>query len=269
MKASGKNIRSCALSESPSYLLEQMRDRSPLVRIKALESITDIEYPYALDALIRGLSDKSSDVRVTAAEILGRLRSKKGVAPLLTGLADSNSEVRMRAAESLGLIVEDGKCPRALLKVLKDADELVRTNAAEALGMIGDRKALPALRKAVNDPSPLVRSYVAEAIGKLGDVRDIGRLNEELKKEISERVKVGLYQALHILGQRDALQNLLTLIESSDYRVRCATANTLSAIHIDRADTPLILRTLRKALRKEPTVAARSSIRSSLRAISQ
>lgn len=269
MKSLGENKQHPASTRKLSQLLKQLEDREASVRVSALESLASIDHPSVFNAMVRALSDRNPTVRVTAAEGLGELKDKEGVPHLLDKLTDSNYEVRMRAAESLGILLKGGNSPRPLVKLLQDTDELVRITAAEVLGVIGDQRALPKLRKAIHDPSPLVRGYVAEAIGKLGDERDTVRLEKELKKETSETAKVGIYQALYTLGRPQFLQDLLSLLQSKNYKVRCATANTLSAIHINKSETPVILNVLRKALRQEPTVAARSSIRSSLRAIKQ
>ena len=265
MKASAPHKRPRSSMKELPDLLRQAENGNSLARAEALESLSGIEHPSVLQAMVKGLSDRAPIVRVTAAESLGTLRNKKGASHLLSKLKDSNGEVRMRAAESLGTLLEDGNSPRPLIKLLQDTDELVKIAAAEALGRIGDRKALPALRKAINDPSPLVRSYVAEAVGKLGSGRDVERLEKLSEKETSGAAKVGLYQALYMLGRRAVLNNLVELLQSDDYKVRCATANTLCILGADGSDASLILRSMRKALRKEQTVAARSSLRSSLR----
>lgn len=251
-------------------LLHQLKQRRARDRVRALEALTKLSHPAAVQQIIKALSDKSPLVRSSAAEQLGMIGKKEAIKPLLRRLADSNSYVRSIAARSLGdLLVDQKSSPPALIKRLKDADELVRIDTAESLGAIGDRRSLPALWKAIHDASPLVRSYIAEAIGELGDKKDVAKLEKELKKETSETAKVGFYHALYLLGQHNILQDLLMLLQSSDYRVRSAAANTLSTIHSNKSETPVILNALRKALRQEPTVAARSSIRSSLRAIKQ
>lgn len=252
-----------------SQLSQKLKDKKPLVRIKALEALVEVKHPNAFQEIVSALSDRNSTIRVTAAEGLGALKNKQGVAPLISKLTDRNYEVRMRASESLGILLAGRKSPPALIERLQDTDELVRIAAAESLRLIGDRKALPALWRAIHDRSPIVRSYVAAAIGRLGNKKDAARLEKELKHETSEVAKVGICEAIYLLGQREVLKDLLVLLQSTDYRVRCATANALYEIKADETDAKIILRALRKVLRNEPTIAAKSSIRSSLRCISQ
>lgn len=268
MKSTREN-RDRSNARNVSQLLKQLEQRDVLARVTALEALTKIEHPSVFEAMIKALSDKNPTVRVTAAESLGTLNYNEAVNPLINKLSDSNGEVRMRAAESLGLLLGGRSSPRPLIKSLRDTDKLVRIAAAEALAKVGDGKALPALGKAMHDRSPLVRSYVAEAIGKLGGKRDIAELQKHLKDETSQRARVGSYYALYLLGQRGILQELLKLLQSSDYKVRAATANALSEIPASESESKQILRSLRRALKQEPTVGARSSIRSSLHDVSK
>lgn len=251
-----------------SNLLGQLKEKGALARVHALESMVSIDHPSVFPEIVKALSDRNPNVRSTAADCLGALGNKEGVVPLISKLSDHSVEVRMRAAESLGdLLADEKNSPSALIKGLQDPNELVRIAVAESLGAIGDRRALPALWKAIHDASPLVRSYIAAAIGELGDKEDVAKLEKELKKETSETAKIGFYSALYMLGQYDVLEEILRLLQSNDYRVRCATASTLSEVIADKSNAPLILRTLRKSLRQEPTIAAKSSIRSSIRSI--
>ena len=156
-----------------------------------------------------------------------------------------------------------------LVKGLRDADELVRIEVCEALANIGDPQAIPALRKALRDTSPLVRSYAAAAIGVLGSKNDIPTLETQLRNEFSDAAKVGLYHGLFKLGKLDMLVGLSGLLQSSDYRVRCAVANTLCEVVADQDSARIILPELRKALSLESTVAAQEAIENSLTVLRQ
>jgi len=174
----------------------------------------------------------------------------------------------MRAAESFGVqLFGSKKSPQALVKKLQDPNELVRIEVVESLGAIGDRKVLSKLWKAMSDRSPLVRSYVAGAIGELGSKEDIRKLERNIKKERSPTAKLGYYQALYRLGKRDVFEKILSLLESRDYRLRCATANTLMACIVDASNSDIALSALRKALKAEPTIAAKSTFQACIRSI--
>ena len=220
--------------------------------------------------LLHALQDKSPSVRATAAEFLGELNDAAAIAPLIKTLSDCDSEVRMSATSSLGTLLTGSKSPRQLIRMLEDPNVLVRIEAAESLAAVGDRKALPALWRAINDRSPLVRSYVAGSIGAFGRARDIPKLEQRLKSERSDTVKVGIYQALYELGRKDMLLSLISLLlESDDYRVRIATAKILGEVVLHESNAPTILDALRRALKQEETIAGRSAIRSSLKIVRQ
>lgn len=235
-------------------------------RVRALERLAKTGEPGAVKNLLRALQDKSPAVRAAAVEYLGDLNAKEAIAPLITALDDRDSEVRWSAISSLGTLLIGSRSPRQLIQMLKDPNVLVRIEAAEAMGAIGDHKVLPALRRAMDDRSPLVRSYVAGAIGAFGREKDIPELERRLKNEKSDTAKVGIYQALYELGRHDMLRPLiLLLLESSDYRVRIATAKILSQVVLDKSNAPTILDALRRSLKQEQTIAGKSAIRSSLR----
>ena len=109
-----------------SRLLQSLKAKRIVDRVKALESLAESDDRRAIRALIEELSARSPLVRSVAAEQLGRMAKKEAVAPLIKKLADSNSEVRMMAARSLGNLLRGQASPRALLSRLTDADELVR-----------------------------------------------------------------------------------------------------------------------------------------------
>ena len=172
----------------------------------------------------------------------------------------------MTAAEAFGALSKRGKSPKQLIDLLKDKNELVRVAAVESLGLTGDRRALPRVREALYDKSPLVRSYAADAVGKLGSKKDIRFLIDLQQTEKHELARIGLAKALYDLGKRDVLQELLNyLSKGKNYRARCAAANVLSELRLNKPERETTINALRRALRREPTVATRSSIRSSLR----
>jgi HEAT repeat protein len=199
---------------------------------------------------------------------LGLLNRTEGLVPLLRAVSDRNAEVRMRATESIGALLRGSNLPaEAIVKRLQDQDELVRVAAAETLAEIGDRSAIGSLRNAMADRSPLVRSYVAIAIGTLGDKSDVKLLQRHLNAERSERAQVGLLSALYQLGLPRALNRLIRLLESSDYQVRCAVANSLDSLELRAVDVGVITSSLSRSLKLETTPAARSSIGSAIKSL--
>lgn len=195
------------------------------------------------------------------------MKKQQEINGLIKRLTSRTGEERMNAVRAMGVLLIGKTASEALFKALRDKDELVRIETAEALGIIGDRHALPVLWNALNDRSPLVRRYSAIAIGNLGVKADAARLSMKYRQDRSSISRVGYLQALYVLGKRDALQRLLYLLEHRDYRIRCAAAHALECCSANSADAATAIESLRSRLKCESTIAARSSIRSSLRTI--
>ena len=192
----------------------------------------------------------------------------QGVSEITPLLSDPNAEVRMCAAEAFATLPIGTKVPKQLIDLLNDRNELVRVAAAESLGELRCRRSLPALRRALHDRSPLVRAYAAQALGQIGDKRNLDLIRQSLETERNEIARVGAFQGLYELGDRTAFDDLLLMLtNASDYRARCATANGLAALPLHHSDKLTATKFLRRALRSETTVAARSSIRSSLKTL--
>jgi HEAT repeat protein len=249
----------------PEKLLKKLKDPSPRVRSKALQELTDTNYRGSQNIAIGALNDRSPMVRATALESLTCIGNETALPDVVKLLSDPNAEVRMMAAEAFGALSKPGKSPKTLISLLEDKDELVRVAAAESLGLIGDRRALPKVREALYDKSALVRSYAAPAVGQLGSRKDRRLLTSMLRTEKDEIARVGFLTGLYGLGERESLTELLNLMsKANDYRARCAAANTLAELRLTKTERRIVIDALRRALRREPTVASRSSIRSTL-----
>ena len=244
--------------------LHRSKPASSLERANALERLPKNHEKDNLRKLLNALTDTSPLVRVAAVEGLGTLRKTEALSHLAASLGDANAEVRMRAAEGIGLIIKSGRSPSALVKSLEDPDELVRIAVVISLGRIRDVKTLPALRKVISDKSALVRRYVSVAVAKFGRSEDVRKLQRALNRERSETARLGYYQALYLLGKKDLLFEMLKLLTSKDYRIRCAAAHTLSEIPVDRFQRQLVVAAIHERYRAEETVAAKSSFRTAL-----
>lgn len=233
-------------------------------RIGILEKLRETNSFELKEVLPKSLKDQSPTVRGFAVEMIGDLGLSGMAKNLLPMLKDADSEVRMLAIESIGKL-EDGKLYVAdIAKCLKDESELVRISAAEVLGEIGNPAALDNLESSLSDKSGLVRSYVAEAIGSIGQSESISMLEKHLSEELDENARIGFYVALHNLNKKDYLGNLIDLLKNNDYRIRCAVANSFSILDLTSEESSRVINTLTQALNKEKTIAARSSIESTL-----
>lgn len=233
-------------------------------RISILEKLKNANTLELQRSLAGALKDKSPTVRGFVVEVIGEKKIDKMLVDLLPMLKDSDSEVRMLAIESIGKLADGKLYADNIVESLKDKSELVRIAAAEILGELGSPIVLDNLKVALNDKSELVRSYAAEAIGSIGQQESIETLEAYLLNEDNENAKVGFYVGLYKLNKKDVLEKLLSLFESKDYRVRCATANSLSILNLTSSEISQVISVLKQALDKEKTVAARSSIENTL-----
>lgn len=128
---------------------------------------------------------------------------------------------------------------------------------------------MPVLRRTLNDRSPFVRRYVAIAIGKFGIEDDIGRLSAQCRRDRNPISRVGYWEALYILGKQGSLPKLLAFLKHKDYRIRCASAHALESTSCSGSDSAVAIQVLKERSRYETTVAAQSSIQSSLRALKE
>lgn len=215
------------------------------------------------------LQDSDPTERAFAAEALASSADPRAVSWLGSALADRDSEVRFRSAEALGLLLSGkSRVPLALLAATRDRTELVRIAAVEAIGRARVASARPVLWAALSDRSPLVRRFAAIAIGQFASPRDTEKLIRRMRTERSSTAKTGYYEALYRLGRREYLEKMLELVNHRDYRIRCAVANSVADLALSSAGRRAVLPVFRKALRTETTAAARSSLRSAIRAVS-
>jgi len=253
---------------APNKSSIQLGASNARLRAEALQSVS-ADFARLYEVIAQALSDRSPIVRITAIEVLPNCGEKSALSIIVKGLNDPNSEVRMRAAEALGILSSNGTIPKSLIGLLSDKDVLVRVAAAESLGLVGNPRAVPALRHSLHDKSSLVRRYVAGAIGKIGDKQDVDLLKTTLNREQDDIARIGILEALYVLGEQKILPALLTMLtEPKDYRARCAAANALAQLSLNGSDKQTAVKSLRRALRSERTVATRSSIKTSLAMLS-
>jgi HEAT repeat protein len=238
--------------------------RSVLLEIRSLHSRLDRRAVLRLTELLR---NGDAAVREAAATEM-RFRTQGPVKEALqSALRDRSPLVRRAAAESLGVNCRGSRrAPSMLIRLLRDPHPIVRLEATESLGYIGDRRVLPKIWAAARGGHPLVRSYAAAAIGGLGRGPDRHRLERALKTESSNTARIGFYDALYRLGDKDRLFDIVALLRTQDYRVRCAAARTLSHF-VNRTNRGLILSALRLALASDHSMPAKEAFREGLRKI--
>lgn len=245
-------------------LVDNIKSQNVEMRIKSvydLRAVKDKSFKI-LDFLLK---DRSYRVRSAVLEVLTEMCAKQATDKLIVALKDKHYQVRYIAAESLG-IIKSKKAVPFLIESLNDKDEVVRLNSAESLGYIKDSRAIPALINSLNDPDDLVRAYAAESLGLIADKKAIPVLLSRFKNEKKSSVKLRIHEALYLLGDKSKLKSIISILNDTDYRVRCAAAHILSEL-TDTGNFNLIHTALLERYNKEETIAVKSSITGSMKEI--
>ncbi|MBI4743384.1 MAG: HEAT repeat domain-containing protein [Actinobacteria bacterium] len=240
-------------------------------KIKRIKELEADETKDALDELLGFVEDNDLAVKLTAIESLSFFDAFPRAKNVLIKLTkDVDEEVRYYAVESLESF-SGNDVGNAIISKLRDSDELVRIIAAEVLGSLKFKKAIPYLVKVLSDKSEIVRRYSAEAIGMMGNKDLISVLEDKLKKETRNLARLGFYTGLYMLGEKHYFDSILNMLKVKYYRVRCAASNILVYLadedFIDLTNEyniVKIIESLNKALSREKTIAAKSSITNAL-----
>ncbi|MGV3724072.1 MAG: HEAT repeat domain-containing protein, partial [Actinomycetota bacterium] len=95
-----------------SKLREQLRQRSPAARVRAINALGRLRTPEAVDLLCSALSDPDTEVRMEAADTLAKLGAASAVDALCRALTHRDRYTRIAAAEALGAIGDPRAVPR-------------------------------------------------------------------------------------------------------------------------------------------------------------
>lgn len=139
-------------------------------RLEGIEELGRVENDKkALDYILQAVNDPDPRVRVKAIDTLGDMQAKDAT-PLLVQqlfLRDTDLPTKRRILAALGKIGD----PRAVGPISdflsRNLDPSVRGNAIFALGDIGDRTALAPLEKLAQGGDPTLRPLAQEAIRKI------------------------------------------------------------------------------------------------------
>ncbi|URZ15670.1 HEAT repeat domain-containing protein [Clostridium felsineum] len=178
---------------------------------------------------------------------------------------DDEYEVRVKVAEIL-VLSNDVEGDNILIKLLKDKEELVRVNACDSLCTSFSKDVIYHLKdKLLKDKSNLVKGY---AILSLVDIftRQDSNLGEHieffkqvLKKQETQWVRINIYKALYMLGDKVYLDMLVQELGNRYYRNRCAVVNILSEI-ASKGNYRIIEKALAERLKIEKSFAVKGGI---------
>lgn len=201
--------------------------------------------------LIAGLKSDNRAIRLSAAEVLGEIGDQRAVDPLIESLNDENNSVRNSAAVSLGKL-KDKRAIKPLLAILRDTDEQAQNNTTSALGELSDEEvqasAIIALGNLRNKKviRPILkfltfrnRNLMEAAVLALGELQARVAV-EALLKILNNHDKTNLARhfaavALGKIGDKRALNPLISALSDDDVVIRIAAADGLGQLRDNRA----------------------------------
>jgi len=235
-------------------------DGDKLVRVWAVQTLTEIGGPQVVEPLSKALDDPFFWVRLQAVLGLGRLNPELLPVERLRPLCDDPSPpVAMDAAAVLyahgekdmkerllkafsdpdyhlarhfAVVAETLKAPplnELLLGLLEHRSPAVRMRAAQAVGRLGLTQAVSRLMGLLSDPEVPVRAAAVQALGEVGYHRAVGEL-ERLAGTGEGQLKVAAVTALGKLGNPAVLATLRRALVDEDPTVRLAAAQALGHI---------------------------------------
>lgn len=230
-------------------------------RTKAVMSLPMGEKAAIAEAVRGYLADRSPRVRSAALDVIKDENLRELEPQVVLSLSDRSSSVRYSAIECLGSFHEEESVAATwLYALLDDPSFLVRIATLESLDQIGDKNALPLIAPRLHDEEALVRAYAAGAIAQLDGKKYASEIERALETETDDNARVGFADALFLMGDQKQFPELLKLLSSSDYRVRSASANALSAAELTPVQVRSALEAVSHAARNALFKADRSTM---------
>ena len=252
--------------EAIPELIVLLKDKHSRVCLEAASSLCNIQAKEAIPELIALLKDENYVVRFEAAYALGRLQAIEAIPELIALLKDENEEVGVRsaAAYALGDINAKEILPEliALLKyknensryavstlvrlqakevvpelitMLKDKHSGVRIFAVSSLRRLQAKEAIPELIALLKDEDFDVRRAVVSTLGHLKATKEaLPELMSMLKDKNEDfDVRRAVVSTLGHLKAKEAIPELIALLEDNDWRVRSSATSVLGQYDLD------------------------------------
>ncbi len=146
---------------------------------------------------------------------------------------DKESMIRLQVAELLADYPEELRAQKVLLSLTNDKHHLVRTEACDSLGSFPKEEVATQLKiKSENDKHYLVRGYAILSL--VDNALELKKLSEDTVSFLEQKlafekklfVKLCCYQGLYMLGHKVYLENIVRLIKSRSYNLRCSVINS-------------------------------------------
>ena len=241
--------------EAVPYLVGKLGTRDARERHTLERVLSQIKGP-AVEPLIEALKTDDPYTLRLGIRILGLIGDKRALPSLLEFSSYPGWRVRSVVAFALGRIGAREATPW-LISALGDSVDLVRKSAAVSLGELNDPRATNPLLKGLSDPFYGVRYSAARALSKLGEA-----VVDSLLAILQE--PLGRYYAIEVLGElgdKRALNSLISLLQDEDWAIRAFVAQAIGEIGGGEAKEalslakrrerhPFVLRKIREGLQR-------------------
>jgi HEAT repeat protein len=231
--------------------LEQyLADPAVEVRRESVKAIVDIGTQYSLGPLVKALGDSDPEIQIRATDGLVNFYLPGYVRTGLSArLARVGSGIKGRFTDTNDQIIEPhitvrSEINEALGKVARGGASMeTRANAARALGILRGQAAIPDLQEALKSKDSQVLYEVLIAFIKIRDT-SVGPSIRYLLRDLDERVQIAAIEATGVLQNREALADLVDVLDRSKKRGVRRAALTSIAMMPDPVNRVLYLRYL-------------------------
>jgi len=238
-----------ALGINPQQLDDRWRDRVLGKRktMATLPSDEDDEGENSAGAQERKSIRKETEPKVLAAMIkqLGEIKDRKTI-PVVIDVMARNSDLPRETAFVTLLRTKDPACRTDLWTYgLGHSDGIVKAYTARLCGRLGIKEALPKLKDQMGDSNWYARAEAAVACAVLKDADSMAAMRKMVLSDPSDKARVGAMDALAMF--KDDAKNSVPVIadqltKSAQWQVRVAAAQALGEIGSMEAVEPLISR---------------------------
>lgn len=196
-------------------LIRKLGNPNPYIRqavISAINSLGHPDLPKRLKELLKSDNVFERESAIKIAGYFGFEECKEGVFKLID---DENEEIRKAVYENI-VFFEDERIIDLLKSGLEREKRKVREVIAKSLVYLDTEKALPLIEIALHDSSPWVRYYGVKSLVFHNPPSIFEMLEDLLKREDTNLVKIIIIDSLGDLGNKKALPILKSFLQVQD-----------------------------------------------------
>lgn len=271
---SSKNYNIDQLQEHRLRLVEDAQAGSFDTRMKAISECGLGRIHYCLRALINNLEDSNPTIRRESIRGLGFLGMEEAVEPLLSQIKKLDKEIKENEEKQKSMLekLKNEKDPTErsyYVTTIQSLEERhknmlsAKGSAIWAIGNIEAEKAVENIKGFITDEKDLIRRVTAVALGEIGTSEVLPILEEAIKAEKKDRVKVDMLKAylFNDPTKTEYINELIKMLADDEVWVRYYAALAVDDLNLFNAHAalkralkiesdPMVRRALYKAYEK-------------------